>query len=187
MTKPGRKSHSAVNATYQIESVIENSALLDANISEPNNKSKVGTTALMEKYYGLYNYKGNTYLYKITVEAFFDIGSGELKRRFYNLQDWKITANAPGTAKTPLDTVLTSIAATVPGVCAPSSDVSEVSIAQLRAVVKRFDKNFYENKTDATGQLERQPLLDEIAAEEPAWTGDGFQMPPLLGDDAYEM
>ena len=138
-------THSAINATYQIEQILENGVLLDVNISEKNNKNKKSTTALMHKFYGIYRYKGDLYLSKATVEEYLSGKSNIPVQRFYNLQDQKIDINRLNDIqKTLLNSVLADNSATVNTL----NSVSVISVAQLREIVNTLDKNFFENKAD---------------------------------------
>jgi N12 class adenine-specific DNA methylase/type I restriction-modification system DNA methylase subunit len=122
----------------------------------------------MDKFYGVYRYDGELYLAKITVEEYLDLKTQDMKRRFYNLQDYKIPGNLLDKVKTSPESALSekSAPAVMGAQTPPSSDVLDVSVAQIREIVNTIDKNFFENKIDrTTGKLERRPLLDEIASE----------------------
>lgn len=135
------------NALYHIPEIIANSVLLDTVTSEHNNNVKAHNTEFMHKLYGIFKFKGESYLAKLTVEEF-PKNNADLSpmRRLYNLQDIKIEPlRLIEFKENPLaQSVLNG---------------SVISIAQLFQFVKVFDKNFYLNP-NAIGRAEREAEIE---------------------------
>ena len=127
------KDKAVFSALYHIEDIVKNSVLLDTVISERNKSNKAYKSEFMHKLYGVFDYNGERYLAKLCVEEFPDPKFNPL-RRLYNLQDIKIEPLRRIEFKdNPLaHSVLNG---------------SKISIAHLFQIVKRFDKDFYVNKS----------------------------------------
>lgn len=156
-----RKNSATFNALYNLEDLMKNAVLLDATVSEHNNKNKSPDTLLMHKMYAPFKIDSEFFLAKITIEEF---GSDKIaaKKRLYNLQDIKLKplSDLSFTERNQLHlSVLNG---------------SDISIAQLRKLVKTYDKNFYENP-DAPGREAREAELyahaEYLDAVETAATG----------------
>ena len=122
----GREKVSA-KMLSEINQIIENAVLLDTEASQRSSNKKHNETAWMHKLYAFVDYNGAPYIAKVTVEEY---GSSEnAGRRFYNLRGIKIepVGGAPD-ANASYGTV-------------PDTD-STVSISDLYALVKQYDKDF---------------------------------------------
>ena len=126
------KDNVVFNALYHIDEIVQNSVLLDTVVSERNNKNKALNTEFMHKLYSVFNFNGESYLAKLSVEEFPDAKLDPL-RRLYNLQDIKIEP-------------LRHIGFAEDQLRRSSLNGSEISISQLFQIVKTFDEDFYLNK-----------------------------------------
>lgn len=118
----------------KIEEILENSILLDSIVSIPE-KKKSPNTAFLHKLYTPVRHNGEIYLAKTTVEEFYNEATNGISRRAYNLKSIKIepTGGLLGEANTSSPTE-------------PMSGVdSNMSIADLFALVKANDKDFHYN------------------------------------------
>lgn len=156
-----RKNSATFNALYNLEDLMKNAVLLDATVSEHNNKNKSPDTLLMHKMYAPFRIDSEFFIAKITIEEF---GSDKIapKKRLYNLQDIKLKPLSD-LSLTEQDQLHLSIL-----------NGSDISIAQLRELVKTYDKNFYENP-NAPGREAREAELyahaEYLDAVESAATG----------------
>ncbi|MCR5122577.1 MAG: hypothetical protein K6B74_09190, partial [Ruminococcus sp.] len=135
---------------YHLNDIIKNSAYLDTKISEENNKNKAHNSVFMHNLYSIVKRDEKYYLAKIAVEEFI-AEKDKTGLRFYNLQSIKIE---PSRHLTFGEINQNRLALSV-------LNGSDISISQLRELVKTYDKNFYENE-QAVGRPER---LDEIAVD----------------------
>ncbi|MDR1754370.1 MAG: hypothetical protein LBR74_05620 [Eubacterium sp.] len=124
------------NMLYCVDKIMKNSVLLDTAISEKNNNNKAHNTVFMHKYYGIFKFKNKPYIAKLTIEEFFVPPNG-MKRRLYNLQDIEIKEEP-----------LRHLAFTGNRLALSVLNGSKISIADLFAIVKACDKNFYTNMED---------------------------------------
>ena len=150
------KDKAVFNALYHIEEIVRSSVLLDTVTSERNNNNKALNTEFMHKLYGVFDFNGERYLAKLSIEEFPDANLNPL-RRMYNLQDIKIE---------PLKHIGfedTSLAHSV-------FNDSRISIAQLFQIVKSFDKDFYINKSKSLAGIRAASSTNSAVQEEKAWT-----------------
>lgn len=129
------KDKAIFNALYHIEDIVKNCVLLDTVTSERNNKNKAYNTEFMHKLYGVFDFNGDRYIAKLTVEEFPDANFNPL-RRLYNLQDIKIES-------------LKHIEFKDNPLAQSVFNDSMVSISQLFQIVKYSDKDFYVNKSQS--------------------------------------
>ena len=122
----GREKVSA-KMLAEIKHIIENAVLLDTEVSERDSRKKHIETEWMHKLYAYVEYNRKPYIAKISVEEY---GTSEnAGKRFYNLRGIKIepVGGAPNT-NVSYGTV-------------PDTD-STISISDLFALVKKYDKEF---------------------------------------------
>ena len=149
----GRKKpvEARLSALYQMREIVENAVFLDSQVSEP--KKINSNTLFMHKMYVVFNHNEEHYLANLAVEEMYrdndDVSNTH--NRIYSFRDIKITPlRKPGGKAhfTPSEDGSIS-----QGVTATFGDT--ISISQLRAIVKSFDKNFYENLS-APGRKHRE-------------------------------
>ena len=132
------------SALYHAQEIVENAVCFDSVLSE--NKKNSPNSLFMHHMFGILRYEGVAYLAKLFVEeTYLKNENNQLEstsNRLYNLKSIKISPIAHG-----LNPVSTNNVGAVIG------DV--ISISQLRAIVKAFDKNFYENLS-APGRKHRE-------------------------------
>mgnify|MGYP004456641297 CR=1 FL=1 len=117
-----------VKSLNSIESILENAVLLDTVVSENNTNKKAKYTAFLHKLYTPITYNSKEYLAVATVEEYYDESKNGVSRRAYNLKNIKIES-----ADGRLEKISTS----------PMSGTdSTISISDLYALVKRYDKYF---------------------------------------------
>ena len=122
----GREKVSA-KMLAEIKRIIENAVLLDTEVSGRDSRKKHFETEWMHKLYAYVEYDGKPYIAKVSVEEY---GTNEnVGKRFYNLRGIKIepVGGAPNT-NVSYGTV-------------PNTD-STISISDLYALVKQYDKDF---------------------------------------------
>ena len=140
------KDNVTFDMLYNIEDIIKHSVLLDTTLTDDNNNHKAQNTMFMHALYSVAKIGNEHYLTKAAVEEFL-AQENITKFRLYNIQSIKIEPSRHvgfGDNNHVAPSVLNG---------------SDISIAQLRAFVKTYDKNFFENE-QAVG---RQARLDEIA------------------------
>ena len=116
------KSLNAINA------ILDNAILLETVASEPNTNKKSANTAFLHKLYTPITYDGKPYIAVSTVEEYYNETNGSVSRRAYNLKAIKIEP-AGGQL----------------GISSSSSrpdTSSTISISDLYALVKQYDKDF---------------------------------------------
>lgn len=116
------KSLNAINA------ILDNAILLETVASEPNTNKKSANTAFLHKLYTPITYDGKPYIAVSTVEEYYNETNGSVSRRAYNLRAIKIEP-AGGQL----------------GISSSSSrpdTSSTISISDLYALVKQYDKDF---------------------------------------------
>lgn len=126
----GREKISA-KMLSEVKQIIENAVLLDTEPSQRSSNKKHIQTAWMHKFYSYVEYNGDPYIAKISVEEY---GTSEnADRRFYNLRGIKIepVGGAPD-AHTSYGTM-------------PDTDSTTISVSDMFALVKQFDKDFSSN------------------------------------------
>lgn len=117
-----------VKSLNSINSILENAVLLDTVVSENNTNKKAKYTAFLHKLYTPIIYNSKEYLAVTTVEEYYDESKNGVSRRAYNLKNIKIES-----ADGRLEKISTS----------PMSDTdSTISISDLYALVKSYDKDF---------------------------------------------
>ncbi len=125
-----REKKISVRALSTIEQILNNSVLLDTEVSVPDSKNKSDGTALMHKLYTIIQYDGKLYIAKTTVEEYLDTNSKTIKRKGYHLRAIKIeTAGGRATEETSAST-------------SRPDTVSINSISDLFNLVKTYDKEF---------------------------------------------
>jgi hypothetical protein len=148
-----------LSALYNMKQLVEHSVLLDSQVSEydpETSKNKSPETLFMHRMYSVFTYNEELYLANLSVEEFFgknkDSIYSDTQTRLYNLKDIKITPigdsgfNPRGTSSDDGEPI----------------SVTNLSISQLRDIVKRFDKSFYEN-ISAPGRTAREAEITEHA------------------------
>ena len=133
------KDKAVFNALYHIEEIVRSGVLLDTVTSERNNNNKALNTEFMHKLYGVFDFNGERYLAKLSIEEFPDANLNPL-RRMYNLQDIKIEP-------------LKRIGFEDKSLAHSVFNDSKISIAQLFQIVKSFDKDFYVNKSKSLAEI----------------------------------
>lgn len=123
---------------YVVKPLIENSVLLDSQLTDISKNNKATNSAFMHKLYSICKIDNSPYIAKMSIEELFDAKNDTLKR-LYNLQDIKIEPlRIIGLAETQLRlAVLNS---------------STISIADLFKVVKHYDNDFYINHSEQKSQ-----------------------------------
>lgn len=117
-----------VKSLNSINTILENAVLLDTVVSENNTNKKAKYTAFLHKLYTPIIYNSKEYLAVTTVEEYYDESKNGVSRRAYNLKNIKIES-----ADGRLEKISTS----------PMSDTdSTISISDLYALVKSYDKDF---------------------------------------------
>lgn len=125
------------NLLEKVNYILENSVLLDSQISDDNKNNKANSTGIMHKLYAAVKIGNEPYIAKSTVEEFFNgnIKNPDTLKRLYNLQDIKIE---------PLKT----ISFTGNRLHSAIFNGTDISISDLFEVVKSCDKDFYTNSPD---------------------------------------
>ena len=149
------KDKAVFNALYHIEDIVQNSVLLDSVTSERNNNNKALNTEFMHKLYGAFDFDGERYLAKLSVEEFPDAKLNPL-RRMYNLQDIKIEP-------------LKHIEFKDNPLAHSVFNDSKLSIAQLFQIVKSLDKDFYVNKSQTLTENRATYSTKSDEQEEKIW------------------
>ncbi len=127
-------NNTSYNLLENVNAIIENSVLLDSQISDDNKNNKANSSGIMHKFYSAVRIGTEPYIAKSTVEEFFN---GNMKKpdtlkRFYNLQDIKIEP-------------LKNISFTENQLHSANFNGSDISISDLFKIVKSCDKDFYTN------------------------------------------
>lgn len=122
---------STFDLLYHLDELIENSILLDTVLSEKNNNTKAFTTAFMHKLYCPCVINNEPHLAKLSVEEYGI--NHDTQKRLYNIREIKTEPlkNIGFTNKSLDHSVLNGL---------------HISISDLFAIVKSFDKDFYLNK-----------------------------------------
>jgi hypothetical protein len=145
----------ALSALYQAQELIENAVLFETQISDKKNNSK--NSLFMHKMYAVFMYCGKPYIADMTVEETFSLSREnelrETNQRLYNLNQIKIAPIKEGKGVEIPDEAFRTFTTAL-------SEDATISIAQLRNIVKRFDKKFYEN-ISAPGRQEREIEINE--------------------------
>ena len=116
-------------AMRNIDQIIENAVLLDTEISEYGRGKKSVYTAFMHKFYAIIRINGQVCIAKMAVDESHNPGHEETNKKFYHVRAIEIeTVSTVG-----IDQSHTPIIA---------DTASKISIADLFALVKRFDTEF---------------------------------------------
>ena len=118
-----------VKALNVVESILNNSILLDTIVSKPDTNKKSPNTAFLHKLYTLIEYENQMYISKVSVEEFYNQGKNGISRKAYNLKAIKIE---PAGGQFRIKNSSSSV---------PVTD-STYSISDLYEFVKSYDKDF---------------------------------------------
>ena len=124
----GRDKKSLI-AMRNIDKIIENAILLDTEVSEYGRGKKSVYTAFMHKLYAPIRIDGKMYLAKLSVEESNAPGQSQIDKKFYHVRAIKIeTASSVGIGQSHTPII--------------EDTASDISIADLFAFVKQYDKEF---------------------------------------------
>lgn len=123
---------------YVVKPLIENSVLLDSQLTDISKNNKATNSAFMHKLYSICKIDNSPYIAKMSIEELFDAKNDTLKR-LYNLQDIKIE---------PLRIIGLADEQLRPAVL----NSSDISIAELFEIVKQYDNDFYINHSEQKSQ-----------------------------------
>jgi N12 class adenine-specific DNA methylase/predicted RNA methylase len=139
---------------YGMKEIIANAVYLDSRISEPIG-SKSPNTLFMHKMYGVFACGDEHFLACLSIEESYKANTvGALENtsnRMYNFKSIKITS---------MGELGFQSHCALPEDNGGPTDVTTLTIAQLRELVKAFDKNFYEN-ISAPGRPEREAEIED--------------------------
>ena len=121
------KAKASEKSLSEIGTLIENAVLLDTEASDPTKNKKSKYTAFMHKLYAPITYNGIPYVAKITIEEYYE--NGGTKKKFYNLQNIEMSPTGVGFNSEEDTAQIAKIG-------------DNVTISDLFALVKRYDKNF---------------------------------------------
>ena len=122
---------SSISAIVDIGDIVLNALYLDTVISNPTSKTKMPNTAFMHSFYTLYKTKNGEYnLLKLFVEEALSNNEKTIFKRAYQLKDIQKVANIPN-----------SVLSTSGGLTDDTS-ATTISVADLFALVKQYDKDF---------------------------------------------
>ena len=155
--KRKRDTGATVNAIYHLRTLVEGAVSLDTQaIDEKNSNSP--NALFMHKLYAPFVHNGVPYVARISVEEDFKTNKNDefekTHHRFYNLRNIKTV---------PLTGMLSEAQLSGFQSRAGISTTAIISVAQLFALVKEYDRGFYRNPA-APGRVER---LAEIASQSP--------------------
>lgn len=130
--------------------------LLDTVVSENNTNKKAKYTAFLHKLYTPIIYNSKEYLAVTTVEEYYDESKNGVSRRAYNLKNIKIES-----ADGRLEKISTS----------PMSDTdSTISISDLYALVKSYDKDFKSQPSSKVVNEDGSPKVVYHGTNADFWT-----------------
>ena len=123
---------------------------LNNTFSKPDTKKKSDNTAFLHKLYTIIKYEGKAYIAKSTVEEFYNETTNGVSRRAYNLKAIKIepaggqlgnesSSSRPDTSSMEANTSVGIGESHTPII---EDTASDISIADLFAFVKQYDKEF---------------------------------------------
>ena len=145
-----------VKSLNSINSILENAVLLDTVVSENNTNKKAKYTAFLHKLYTPIIYNSKEYLAVTTVEEYYDESKNGVSRRAYNLKNIKIES-----ADGRLEKISTS----------PMSDTdSTISISDLYALVKGYDKDFKSQPSSKVVNTDGTPKVVYHGTNADFWT-----------------
>lgn len=152
------KSKIAVSALGDIQSVVENSIYLDTNISEKSSNTKMQNTAFMHSLYTVYESNGQKYLLKLFVEEALPNKGGEPFSRAYELKDIEKIADLSG-----------GVLSQKGGLTEDKSTTS-ISISDLYALVKGYDKDFKSQPSSKVVNTDGTPKVVYHGTNADFWT-----------------
>lgn len=152
------KSKIAVSALGDIQSVVENSIYLDTNISEKSSNTKMQNTAFMHSLYTVYESNGQKYLLKLFVEEALPNKGGEPFSRAYELKDIEKIADLSG-----------GVLSQKGGLTEDKSTTS-ISISDLYALVKGYDKDFKSQPSSKVVNTDGTPKVVYHVTNADFWT-----------------
>lgn len=145
-----------VKSLNSINTILENAVLLDTVVSENNTNKKAKYTAFLHKLYTPIIYNSKEYLAVTTVEEYYDESKNGVSRRAYNLKNIKIES-----ADGRLEKISTS----------PMSDTdSTISISDLYALVKSYDKDFKSQPSSKVVNEDGSPKVVYHGTNADFWT-----------------
>ena len=130
-----------------VKEIVEKSVLLDTVVSEPSSKSKLPGTAFMHSFYTLAKMRGKEALVKLYVEEVFSARTESTFARAYNLKYIEMVAG--------IDRGVYSSE----GGLTDSHPATDLTIADLFALVKRFDKDFAPNPASKVVDEDGRPMV----------------------------
>ncbi|HQM00996.1 MAG TPA: hypothetical protein PLH98_10655 [Ruminococcus flavefaciens] len=139
------KDTATLNMLYSLSDIVENSVILDSEIADSSSEKK----AFMHSLYGIYRLNGDVYLTKMAAEEFLLNGDQGTALRLHNIHSIKIEPSRH------VEFAENQVAPSV-------LNGSDISIADLTALVKAYDKKFFENPT-AVGRAEREAEIFKAA------------------------
>ncbi len=152
------KSKIAVSALGDIQSVVENSIYLDTHISEKSSNTKMQNTAFMHSLYTVYESNGQKYLLKLFVEEALPNKGGEPFSRAYELKDIEKIADLS-------DGVLSQ-----KGGLTEDKSTTSISISDLYALVKSYDKDFKSQPSSKVVNTDGTPKVVYHGTNADFWT-----------------
>lgn len=151
-----RNVEARIAAIFNMNELIENSIYFDSAISEYNPiiaKNKSPNTMFMHELYGIFRHNGEVYLAHLEVEEMFTKDYEKIEgtqNRLYSFKSIKTAPLEPGFD--PRDQ-LSDDNGNVP-------HGANITISQLYQIVKKHDKNFFENPM-AVGRAEREAEIEQ--------------------------
>ncbi len=130
-----------------IKEIVEKSVLLDTVVSESSSKSKLPGTAFMHSFYTLAKMRGKEALVKLYVEEAFSARTESTFARAYNLKYIEMIAG--------IDRGVYSSE----GGLTDSHPATDFSVADLFALVKRFDKDFSPKPASKVVDEDGRPMV----------------------------
>ncbi len=128
-----------VKSLNAIKEILYNSLLFDTVVSNKDKNKKSNNTAFLHKLYTLVSYDQKPYIAKITVEEFYNETSKDVSKRAYNLKAIKIEPAGGQIGNNSSSSI-------------PDTD-SMISVSNLYALVKQYDKDFTPGKAVASELL----------------------------------
>ena len=152
-----------------VKEIVEKSVLLDTVVSEPSSKSKLPGTAFMHSFYTLAKMRGKEALVKLYVEEAFSARTESTFARAYNLKYIEMIAG--------IDRGVYSSE----GGLTDSHPATDLTIADLFALVKRFDKDFSPKPASKVVDEDGRPKVMYHGTGAEFWTFDRRKANDLTG------
>ena len=152
-----------------VKEIVEKSVLLDTVVSEPSSKSKLPGTAFMHSFYTLAKMRGKEALVKLYVEEVFSARTESTFARAYNLKYIEMVAG--------IDRGVYSSE----GGLTDSHPATDLTIADLFALVKRFDKDFSPKPASKVVDEDGRPKVMYHGTGAEFWTFDRRKANDLTG------